>query len=1124
MKKILILFASLTVAISVFALSASAKTVFLKDDGRGDGKTEARAISTVEKAFEALGEDGGEIVICGKTTVKGDIVPAKYTGEVKITSVYDGVDYRKSGAELYFEGRYGLFLAGPSVIENCNINIPETAFIFAQWNPLEMGEGITVLQYKSGNGLYLIGGTQNKKEGEFTIRNGEPHITVRSGKYHTVTPYSRQIKATFTGDSVIDIYGGDIENVIGAPLGIGYVYADTLVNVYGGRIKTLCFFTEPGNNLSTLQGECSHTINVSGGEIQKIYADANNNYATFALNYTKDAPQNVVSLIAGEGSQRVAVCKKEDLSKTEISLQINSETGYIDGVEKILDASPMIRLGRTLLPVRFVAENLGATVGWDGKTSTVTLEKDDIKIEIVIGKEIAKVNGKEIKLDSPAIIHKDRSYLPVRFVAENLGAIVEWDGKTSTVTLLADIKKKETPKIEITPLEKKPASGEPLPKAPEGMRVISKADFLDKTTAGFISQLVGTLSGYEFKTLPSGRCQVAMPDEWFELCNGPYAGNDKYMHHLDKLLLNKETGILETWIDDDFSVDIFNQYMLEEMYASYGTVSAKVISDSWKKYGIWDMGGGQRQAGAYGVISRKNYLPQFAGSGEFGNWYSYLSEPYIATDTLGMNAAGMPETAISLANTFAQVTGDRDNVEWAKMYAAMFSMAYFENDIETLILEAAKVFPDGSSPMTIVNEVFALYKKYPSDWRKAISEFENNYYLEKYTNSANTPINCGFTLLIMLYGGGDYTETARIGSLAGYDCETTAGIALSVIGIINGMNVLPEEVNEKIWQNGRGVIVNLTRTSADEGIRMHADNLETRMPVADVVDRFVKNFESVLKENGGYMDEKYYYIPMQTIGTSDSVVIENGDFESGTLKGFVVKGGNAEITNAATTGIYATKISGKSDFSTTVKGLTAGKTYALTAYLNVTPASEAYLYAENECVSVYHPENLAYYEWQKSVKRVLVFTATASEMKIGVRFVPGASDDAQYIIADQFVMTRIEENEKENVEIKNKSANNLYKDAVILSVNADAKKEVYIKLSFANGDGKNVDAKISVNGKDYSVASFYATGKAPDGMVQTDYVYIPVAVQKGINTVSFTFTGKTIGIYDAATVAVSERW
>ncbi|MBR5539492.1 MAG: copper amine oxidase N-terminal domain-containing protein, partial [Clostridia bacterium] len=120
---------------------------------------------------------------------------------------------------------------------------------------------------------------------------------------------------------------------------------------------------------------------------------------------------------------------------TEIKMTIDSLTAFVNGESKTLDAAPIIRNSRTMLPVRFVAENLGATVGWDDATKTVTIKNDATTIEIVIGSNIAKVNGANIALDSPAFIENSRTYLPVRVVAENLGATVGWDDATKTATL-----------------------------------------------------------------------------------------------------------------------------------------------------------------------------------------------------------------------------------------------------------------------------------------------------------------------------------------------------------------------------------------------------------------------------------------------------------------------------------------------------------------------------------------------------------------------------------------------------------------------------------------------------------------------------------------------------------------
>lgn len=100
-------------------------------------------------------------------------------------------------------------------------------------------------------------------------------------------------------------------------------------------------------------------------------------------------------------------------------------------------------------PVRF-CQNCGAKVEWDGEKELVTITSKNLKTDenvtilITIGAATAKVNGKEIKLDSPAFIENDRTYTPIRFISEKLGASVEWVEKEQKVIITKpEIKKAE---------------------------------------------------------------------------------------------------------------------------------------------------------------------------------------------------------------------------------------------------------------------------------------------------------------------------------------------------------------------------------------------------------------------------------------------------------------------------------------------------------------------------------------------------------------------------------------------------------------------------------------------------------------------------------------------------------
>jgi hypothetical protein len=89
------------------------------------------------------------------------------------------------------------------------------------------------------------------------------------------------------------------------------------------------------------------------------------------------------------------------------------------------DARPKMDGNRILVPVRFVAETLGANV--DFRDKLVTIRQEGKVIELPIGSDVAKVNGQPITLDTKAVAEKGRTYVPLRFVSEALGQTVEWD-------------------------------------------------------------------------------------------------------------------------------------------------------------------------------------------------------------------------------------------------------------------------------------------------------------------------------------------------------------------------------------------------------------------------------------------------------------------------------------------------------------------------------------------------------------------------------------------------------------------------------------------------------------------------------------------------------------------------
>ena len=111
---------------------------------------------------------------------------------------------------------------------------------------------------------------------------------------------------------------------------------------------------------------------------------------------------------------------------------------YIDGEEVQTDVSPIIINSRTMVPARVLFEKFNATVDWDESTSQVHIKGENTDIVFTVGINKAVVNGTEIELDVAPMILKERTLVPIRFISENLGYNVSWDDITKSVFITSD--------------------------------------------------------------------------------------------------------------------------------------------------------------------------------------------------------------------------------------------------------------------------------------------------------------------------------------------------------------------------------------------------------------------------------------------------------------------------------------------------------------------------------------------------------------------------------------------------------------------------------------------------------------------------------------------------------------
>jgi membrane-associated HD superfamily phosphohydrolase len=107
----------------------------------------------------------------------------------------------------------------------------------------------------------------------------------------------------------------------------------------------------------------------------------------------------------------------------------------IKGKNLKFDTPPVIKGERTLIPVRALTEGFGATVTWNGEEKTVTISKDNNLIVLNVDSNKIYVNGEEKEIDVPAQIMNGRTVVPIRFIVENLGLKVKWDAEEETIEI-----------------------------------------------------------------------------------------------------------------------------------------------------------------------------------------------------------------------------------------------------------------------------------------------------------------------------------------------------------------------------------------------------------------------------------------------------------------------------------------------------------------------------------------------------------------------------------------------------------------------------------------------------------------------------------------------------------------
>lgn len=129
------------------------------------------------------------------------------------------------------------------------------------------------------------------------------------------------------------------------------------------------------------------------------------------------------------------------LKPDQLIFRTDSDIYYVNGKKYQVDTAPVIRESRTLLPIRYIAEALGAQVQWNAAKEEISIALNGTEIRLWIGQPTAQVNGKDVPVDPdnprvvPEIMEPGRTMVPLRFVSEALGCTVDWNPATGEITI-----------------------------------------------------------------------------------------------------------------------------------------------------------------------------------------------------------------------------------------------------------------------------------------------------------------------------------------------------------------------------------------------------------------------------------------------------------------------------------------------------------------------------------------------------------------------------------------------------------------------------------------------------------------------------------------------------------------
>ena len=361
---------------------------------------------------------------------------------------------------------------------------------------------------------------------------------------------------------------------------------------------------------------------------------------------------------------------------------------------------------------------------------------------------------------------------------------------------------------------------------------ISKENLKDKIKGAWAAQTIGVTFGgpTEFRYL-----KKTIPD------SVEIIWTDTTLYHMMK----NAPGLY-----DDIYMDLtFVEVIEKEGIDAPASSHAKAYANA--KYWLWHA----NQQGRYNILN--GIMPP-----QSGHW---LNNPHaddidfqIEADFAGIMSPGMPNAAIEICDRVGHIMNYGDGYYGGVFVAGMYSYAYIENDIPTIVNKALKMIPKESTFYKCIQDVINWNKHYPNDWKKNWALIEEKWGVDigcpdgaHEAFNIDAKINAAYVVLGLLYGNEDFKKTLEISTRAGQDSDCNPATAMAILGTLKGYSQIPD-----YWTQGLASIEDMNFK-------------HTNTSLNKVYDISLKHAEELIIRNGGEISNNSVKIKIEKANTVD---------------------------------------------------------------------------------------------------------------------------------------------------------------------------------------------------------------------------------------------------------------